>query len=274
LKIVASQDLAKLGSKEAKAVVYNWKWYHNAPALVLWVILAGVIVLVKDNRNWRALLIFIPLLIVHLLWSMFLRMMPIASSGLPMFDQIFASLTIGIAVVWLLAHKLAKSNRFITFILALVTMTVVCFAGVISYSGFEFSNNTFGVAVFLAVLVLTMLLAIVLSGWRCRKRYSHLRFMLWLAVWSVAVCLAIMSVYACIAAFALSAANFPVPRYYYLIILFGPSLAMSAFLYSILFPYMILAMRSAFFRERFFSCFRLAGMTEATATSAETGAAG
>jgi hypothetical protein len=269
LKIVASQDLGKLGSKEAKAVVYNWKWYHSAPAAVLWVILAGAIVLVKDNRNWRALLILIPLLIVNLLWSMFLKMMPIASSGLPIFNQVFTSLTIGLAILWLLAHKLGNRNRFVTFLLALVTMTVIGIVGAGSYSGLEFTGNTLGAVVVLTVLVLTMLLAIVLSGWRCRKRYSHLRFMLWLAVWSVAVCLVIMSVYTGIAMFALSAANFPMPRYYYLIVIFGPSLVMGAFLYAVLFPYMILAMRSAFFRERFFSCFRLAGMTEATATSAE-----
>lgn len=268
MKIVASQDLGKLGSKEAKAVVYNWKWHHSAPALVLWVILAGVIVLVKDNRNWHALLILIPLLIVNFFWSIFLKMMPIASSGLPMFDQIFASLTIGIAVVWLLAHKLGNRNRFVTFLLALATMAIVCFAGVISYSGLDFSVSTSGVMILLGVLTLTMLLAFVLAGWRCRKRYSNVRFMLWLAVWCVGICILLMLVFLGIWMLA-SSVRVPISLYLYLLMVLSQALVIGGLLYAALFPFMILAFRSSFFRQRFYDCFRLTGMAETTATCAE-----
>jgi hypothetical protein len=265
---VASQDLGELGSKEAKAVVYNWKWYHSAPALALWVILAGAIVLVKDNRNWRALLILIPLLIVHLLWSIFLKMMPIASSQLPIFSQIFVSLTIGIAVVWLLAHKLANRNRFITFLLALATMAIVCFAGVISYSGLNFSVTTSGATILLSVLTLTIMFALALTSWSCRKRYSSVRFMLWLAGWCVGVCILSMLVFSGFWMLT-SSVRVPISLYLYLVMVLSQTLVIGGLLYAALFPFMILTFRSSFFRKRFYDCFRLTGMTETTAAGAE-----
>jgi hypothetical protein len=270
LKIVASQDLGQLGSEEAKSVVYNWKWHYSAPAMLLWLILAGTIVLVKDNRSRYALLILIPLLTVNLFWSIFLKMTPVASSSLSPLNQIVVSLSIAIAVVWLLAHKLANRNRFITFLLALATMAIVCFAGVISYSGFCFNATTSGVVIILGVLTFTMLLAFVLAGWRCRKRYSGVRFMLWLAVWCVGMCILLMLVFLGIWMLA-SSVSVPISVYLYLGIILGQALVIGGLLYAALFPFMILAFRSGFFRQRFYACFRLTGMTETVGTGAERG---
>lgn len=75
LKIVPaiewSGDIGELGINEGTAAVCNWKWYHSVPSLALWVVLAIAIVLVRDNRDPRILLIFIPILVVNLLWSWF-----------------------------------------------------------------------------------------------------------------------------------------------------------------------------------------------------------
>ncbi len=270
LKIVASQDLGKLGSKEGKSVVYDWKWYYSASSLTLWLLLVSVLVLVKANRNPRAWLIFIPLLAVNLCWTVLKKIIPLPSSAMPMFDQLFASLTMGISVLWLLGHKLGNRNRFITFLLALVTMAVLCVVGALSYSGLAFSQYTIGSVVIFSVLTLVMLLAFVFAGYCCRKRYSNLRFMLWLAVWTVAVCMVIILGYFGIAVIIMNImGNIPSMWIFMLLQVFVTGLVLGGCLYVIMLPFMILALRSSFFRERFFACLRLKSMPTTVSLEAE-----
>jgi uncharacterized membrane protein len=175
LKIVPSQDLGNLGPRDDAAVIYNWKWYYSIPSLALWAVLVLAIVLVKANRNPPALLILVPLLIVNLLWSIFKKAVGFPSAQVEMFNMLFYSLTVGIAILWLLAHKLGNHSRFVTFLLSFAIMAVVGLTGAISYSRLEFSQQTVGALKLLAILVFAMLLAFVLTGWWCRKHYSGLR---------------------------------------------------------------------------------------------------
>jgi len=257
LKIVASQDIGELGPKEGTAVLYKWKWYYSIPGFALWLVLLGAIVLVKANRNPRALLILLPLLAVNLLWFGFVKLLQFPSSSRAQFDSLFASYTVGISVLWLFAHKLGNRNRFVAFLVAFVLMAVLGLVGAVSYSGLEFSQQTVGTVILLAVLTLAMLLGFALAGWRCRRRYTNLRFMLYLAFWTVAACLAItFVVYAVV--FAINQASVPVSTVLLVSLMAG--LALGAYLYVIVFPFMILALRCSFFRERFFACLRLKSM--------------
>ena len=111
--------------------------------------------------------------------------------------------------------------------------------------------------IILAMLASAMLLGFVLAGWQCRNRYSGLRFVLYLAFWTVAVCLASMLVVFLTVsiiqqtAFSISTLLIMVPIV---------SLIFGACLYVIVFPYMILTLSSSFFRERFYACLRLKSM--------------
>ena len=109
---------------------------------MLWAVLVLAIVLVKANRNPQALLVLVPLLIINLLWSIFKKAMSFPSAQVEMFNMLFYSLTVGIAILWLLAHKLGNRSRFVTFLLAFTIMAVVGLAGAISYGGLEFSQQT------------------------------------------------------------------------------------------------------------------------------------
>ncbi len=259
LKIVPSADIGELGPEEGTAVVYHWKWYYSVPALLLWAVLVLAIVLVKANRNPHALLILVPLLIVNLLWFGFLKLFHFASVTRVQFDSLFASYTVGITVLWLLAHKLGNRNRFVTFLLALVVMTVVSLVGAISYN-MSFSDETTQVSFLLVVLAFTMLFGFVLAAWRCRKRYSGLRFMLCLGVWTIAVGIVSLLSFFVIAVVIWSLAGGSLPPYSILIQVFIVGLIFGVCLYVIVFPYMILALRSSFFRERFYACLRLKSM--------------
>ena len=232
-------------------------------------------VAVKANRNPRAWLVLIPLLAVNLLWTMLKKIIPLPSSAMAMFDQLFISLTMGISIVLLFGHKIGNRNRFVTFLLAMFLMAGIGIAGAISYGGLAFSPEVLGAAVVFAVLTLAMLLAFVFAGCCCKKRYSGLRFMLWLAVWTVGACMVIVLGYLGIAMIVLTIVGSSLPGGLISVLLgaLGVSLLLGGCLYVIILPFMILAMRSCFFRERFYACMRLKSMVSEdliTATEPES----
>lgn len=256
MKIVASQDIGEIGPKEVKPVIYNWNWYYNIPGLALWVVLLGTIMLVKANHNPRALLIVLPLLAVNLLWLGFVKLLNFPSIARVQYDPLFVSSTVGIAVLWLLAHKLGNRNRFVTFLLALIVVIVVGYVGLISYS--VDSDETTMFLSLLAILALAVLISFVLSSWRCREHYNGLRFILWLGFWTV-----IISIIA-ILTFMVVMFGFEgrLPRNVtdMLLQVLVVGLVIGLLSYVINLSFMILALSSPFYRERFYACLRLKSM--------------
>ena len=261
MKIIPSQDIGELGPNQGTAVVYDWKWYYSTSSLSLWLVLIASFIFIKANRNPQALFILVPLLILNLLWLAFKKVMVFGSADIEMFGMLFNSLVVTITVLWLFAHKFGNRNRFLTFLRAFALMAVLGLVGAISYCGLTFSQQTGGAVIILAILALAMLLGFVLAGWQCRTRYSSLRFMLYLAFWTVTVCLASMLVFYPIV-FIIQ--QVPVPISTVLLVALIAGLAFGAFLYVIVFPFMILALWSSFFRERFYACLRLKSMPTTT----------
>lgn len=258
LRFVSSSDIGDLGLSQGLEVVYNWRWYHSTPSLALWLVLAAALILIKKNRTPRILLIFVPLLIVNVLWFLLTQ---ISSPGDDeMFNMMFNSLVAGITFLWLFAPKLGRFNPWIAFFLAFALITMFFLLGIVSYLGFVFSRETMVILPMLTVLALAMLLGFVLAGWRCRKRYSPVRFMLWLAIWMVAICLASMILFYIIT-FFIQKVPIPITRILFMASIVG--LILAIFLYVINLPYMILALRSSFFRERFYACLRLKAVSAA-----------
>jgi hypothetical protein len=93
------------------------------------------------------------------------------------------------------------------------------------------------------------------------------RFMLWLAIWMVVVCLASIFVFYIIA-FMIEQAPIPISTILLVAIAVGSVLGVC--LYVINLPYMILVLSSSFFRERFYACLRLKPLS-ATPKQAEIG---
>lgn len=223
---------------------------------------------IKANRTARILFILVPLLIVKILWILITQMMNFASPGdVEMFNMMFNSLVAGITFLWLFAPKLSRFNPWITFFLSFALIAMLCLVGIVSYCGFEFSQNAVAALAMLGVLVLGMLLGFVLAGWRCRKRYGPVRFMLWLAVWMVVACLACTLVFYAIVFFA---QKISIPITSILLLSSVVGLVLAVCLYLINLPYMILALWSSFFRERFYVCLRLKPMP-ATRQQDDTG---
>lgn len=263
MKIVASADIGSLGTKEGAAVVYNWKWYHSAPRLALWVLLILAIVLVKANRNAHALLILVPLFVVNLLWLCLRKVVGFPSSSIAVFDQLIVSLTLSITVVWLVAHKIGRGNRFATFIRAFAVMALLGLVGAVSYAGLEFTKETVLIAILLAVVAVALLVPFALAGWSCRRRYSAVGFMLWLLVWTVAAGIVAMLAYVGIVVIVSTMSGFspsgfsPASAILMLLQVVVVGVVLGFCLYVIDVPYMLLVLCTPFFRERFYACLRL-----------------
>ena len=102
------------------------------PALGLWIVLAFVILLVRDNRDPHVLLIFIPIFLIRLLWSRFQPILGAPSDVLAVLGMLVDAFVVGMAVLWLLAYKLGNRNRFISLLLALVVLVAVSVVVVVS----------------------------------------------------------------------------------------------------------------------------------------------
>ena len=59
-------DLGDLGPREGEASFYEWRWSYSAPLLLPWLVLLVSIVGIRANRDRRAWLILVPLMIVNL----------------------------------------------------------------------------------------------------------------------------------------------------------------------------------------------------------------
>jgi hypothetical protein len=240
------------------------------PNLALWLVLAAAMILIKANRTPRILLLLVPLLIVNILWFLLTKMMNFNSSAdVEMFNMMFNTMTAWITFLWLFAPKLSRYNPWITLFLIFALIALFFLLGIVSYFGFGFPQDAVMALVMLTMLALSMLLGFVLAGWRCRKRYDPIHFMLWLAVWLIAACLSSMVVFCVIMRFVQET---PIQFFTMLLAVAVVGLVFALFLYLINLPYMILAMRNSFFRDRLCACLGLQPVPSNLANSvAKTG---
>jgi hypothetical protein len=253
-------DIDDLGARESSAVTYTWSFVNNISGLVVWLVLGGVFVLFRENRSRKALLVLVPLLVVNVLWLGIKKAIGMPSSTAAQFDVMFNAFTVGVTIVWLVSHKFAGLNRFVIFLLALIVLDLSYVLNIFSFSGFAFDDETVMLTAFFCVAATTTLFGFVLTGWRCRIRYTALRFMLWQAVWCIAVCVMATFIYVVIAFVIMGQSTSLDASFFVQILLVGP--IFSGILYVLLLPFMILAFKNSLFRERFYGCFRLKGMGE------------
>jgi hypothetical protein len=225
-------------------------------ALGLWIILAIAILLVRENRDPRVLLIFIPIYLVRLSWSRFEPILDAPSDIMAVLKVMMDALVIGIALLWLLAYKFGNRNRFVSLLLVLVVLAGLTVVAVVSYQVWD-SFMDYELVTLQSLWIATFLLIFVLSGWRCRKQYGPWRFMLWLAFWTIAISLVVIIAFFLIA----EGPSEPIgqiirqmPRVLLVAVIFAFCI------YMLNLPFMILAFVSPFFRARFYAYFHLKSM--------------
>jgi hypothetical protein len=249
LRIVAATNVDQVGPLKSAPVTYHWPWYWHLSRAALWLLLALAVALPKTNRDRRALLIFIPLLVLVLLWGPLARSMGMAGLSLDEFGLGFESLVVGAGLLWLNADKLGRCHGLMRFAVSLGLVLLGGCAGLISYGETSWADA----APFLsAIAVLGVILLAALGATRrfARGRYRPLRFMLHLGIWDILCSMAgIIAFYLSLEALA----GFPgTPSLWSAVTTAaGAALMFAVCLYAINLPYMLLMFSSPFFRQRF-----------------------
>jgi hypothetical protein len=247
--ISASQDLGGLGTYEGPAVAYTWVPPNILPALIPWLALIALLAL-KFNRRGAAWWISIPALFALGL-ERALSGLDQGSVGMPL-DQIgesFQSLVFATAAVWLISPRLVSKNRGGAFFKILLTLIAVdglllLVRGLSDLGGPE----AFLFALMSGFAGFIIVLSLVLAGLLSRRAYRPLRFLLWFALLSLALCTLI-----------------PAPFFALITITRGTSLPISEFISLVLalevlclgpvLPFLLLSFANGFYRERFIALF-------------------
>lgn len=195
LEVRVSHDLGALGAEEVRPVFFQWRWYDNAPMLPLWLGLALLLTVPRQNRHWQA-------------WTILALPLPAAALQLlffvPGFDQSvgfdsFVQFTVTIAVawsaVWLLVPYLPTRRRAAGFFSALAVMLAAGLTAYVGYFGAWVSMDQLTLLGFWCIGCLALLGGIMLSGVSCRGDYHPARIAMWLVLWLpliTAVCLVVL----------------------------------------------------------------------------------
>ncbi len=238
------------------------------PGLTVWLILGLLLVVPKGNRHLQAWLILIPVALVVLLGPIPARLMSAPSSSEQMLGFLLGSLAKAWAVVWLLGPMLARMPSFLAFVATLTVMLATLAVCHVGEFGADDASQPLPMLMMFGLFSLAWLLAMTLSRFHCRKRYGPGRFMAWLLFWtwgSVALVLSIPVI--------LTIAFGGPPPWGVLAAAVIMSLIGAAGLYLTNLPFMILAFKSPFYRDRLLNAFRLqsAGASTLEAISGRSG---
>ncbi len=247
---MASQDLGQLGPKDGSPVLFHWRWYYHEPALPLWALIVLLLLVPKANRHRQAWLILIPLVLVLVVWRMPTRLLSMSDGSTETLGFFVVSGALAWTMVWLLGHRLASRSRIVTFFLTAGVMLAI---GLLSYyCQFEDSNDFLPLAIIFSVCVAILLLAMMITSSFCRKKYSPRRFLAWLIVWNGVVTFTLMMSYG-----ALMMLVQPRLRdlLAFMLVAVPVTLLLAGILYLVNLPFLILAFKSPFYRERFESMF-------------------
>jgi hypothetical protein len=258
LRVVASQDIGPLGSHEGPPVAFHWRWYYHLPALGLWALLLVLLVAPKANRRREAWLILAPLGLVLLVWRMPAVLFGMSDSATETLGFFVVSGTMAWSMVWLLGPWLANGRRYVTFLLSLATMLA---AGLLSYGCcFPGTEDLAEVLTYYGLCVATLLLAMMSTGYFCRKNYSPPRFLRRLIVWNVVAALGVLLTFVLIVTIVVivvtiinyghvlhSVRDLVQPA----ILVVVASAALGGILYLLNLPFLILAFNSPLYEDRF-----------------------
>ncbi len=249
-----------MGPNESAPVMLSWPLVYHLPPFLIWLLPPAAILLLKENRHAKALAVAIPLLAIGLLWASLRWILVhgpgVQSASLLDLDVFITGALVSLSLWLLLAHRLSANDRPAVALLAWLLM-VGTFA-LTTWAFLGTGPESIWSAGVLAIIAAIVTGALVLTGFCCRKRYYGLKFALWLAAWCIVFSFAVVFPL-CIFMLLLMR---PAGMLLALLLLGNVLLAgqLGIGLYIMLLPFIILVANSAFYRQRFYACFRLKGM--------------
>ena len=194
--MVSYVSLGGLGAREGTPVVHTWEPSPPEPPqmsatastslnLLPWLLILLPLFLFRPNRSPKAWWIWVPVVISALAGFAIICLTTDYDRDL---SQAVGSFTVGLAALWLLMPFLGSRYRIVAFFKALPVLA--------GFSLLAFLPTLLGdrngwldfrpyLAVLLAVGSLVAMLALTLGGWCVRRRFGRIRFVCWLAVWTM-----------------------------------------------------------------------------------------
>jgi hypothetical protein len=155
------------------------QWIFNFALLIL---LLLAFVLLKENRNLKALLILIPLLIIFIITMLLESGMNADMIGTMNFLLVVETLAVGLAILLLLGRKISTLKWYFSIIIVIIVLTIVGFAGVTGADdGRIIAHTEINLSIY-GLQAAGWLLAMILTAFLCRKKYSKVRFNLFAAL--------------------------------------------------------------------------------------------
>ena len=248
LRIAATPRGGAVGPAVGAPVACYWPWYRHLPSLGPWLLLALAVALPRTNRQRHALLIFVPMLVLRLLWARVTQLTGMPSATDAQFSFLAEFLALGLALLWLNAERLGGCHVFGRLAGSLGILLLADLAAVTSYWG-AFPRQTGMLLVVTATVGVILLVSLTLTRRLAHRRYRPLRFMLWLAAWS-SVCSVAWT--AALVGVLMLATPYPIHGWRTILTqIVMPGLAISLCLYAANLPYLLLMFTSPFFRRRF-----------------------
>jgi hypothetical protein len=250
---VITCDIGEVGPAEG-TLFYDWKWYYSALGVILWIATIFVLVVLKSNRNPQAWLVFVPVLVVFLAWTIFKKVVGANSTWTQLFDIIIDGLVFGQAIMWLLAEKISRKSRFVNCFVSLIVMIAVGAAAVASSLGFEFSAEGVAACVVMVILSLAIVCGQGLAGLMCRKKYGGVRYSLWTALWETVLIAVPIAAYGIFVVVMIATSRDNILQVFAVLagVAVGATL-LGAVVYGVSLPFLILLQRNRFWRERFWA---------------------
>jgi hypothetical protein len=214
--------------------------------------------LLKPNRQRQAWLVLIPLAAITLVFGLLARAVPYVLGQEPL-GILPSALCLGLSVLWLFSYRMATLWRLGSFFVALLMLWLVGILIMVS-GGAAGGMAVVGVIAFGAV-ALAVLVGLTGAGVCCRKKYSAVRFTVWLFPCMI---LAAFLVGAPFAAISLAGLLFSGGLQMAASVLMGVGVACAVsgiVLALVATLFLLVAFLSPFYRARFYSVFRLPGMT-------------
>ncbi len=269
-KVVASVDAGVASPKEDAELTCRWNPLANVFAMSPWFLLFGAMVGIRENRNWRSLLVVVPIGVLFAGWYVLKKMVADYVYDSIDYDLLFEAIVVGIGLLMLVAVKIRDCSAFKRLVWSGLVLTSLWCIAAWSY-GLKPLNGFYGFlydvhlqhqfVIAMVVMFLAMLGVLVV----CRKRYSALRFMLSLPLCSFVAGAAVMITYG-LCVFIVKVLFMGDMYYAYRIFLyevesdlwsrflnetFLSCVVVSVAMYVVMLPYVILVMTSSFYRERF-----------------------
>ena len=256
MTILASHDLPGQGLRTSEPVVVDWRWYYHLPSLAFWALALPFLGVVRQNRRPAAWAILIAPLLVIVAARMLASLS--AAAGAETMAMFLTTLATAWTIVWLLGPWLVSVRGAVAFLIALGVMHLVGLLSYLACCGLAYDKNLPQLAICYTSAAFGLLVPIALARRSYRGAYGRRRFMSWLFLW-MALALAGDTLVLVAAMSAITAGPGRMAGDFVAAL---PSCAIAGVaaavaLYLVNLPFMLVAFRTDFYRERFFRVLRL-----------------